>query len=322
MLQNKNSLLYEERINNKIPLLPPTASPVIPIRSISYSSVVWNDFNVKLHKTRQQQKVDSDWAAVYSIFIQFNSLSDYVGGLSFAFEEDKDQEITDLIRFSFPIEGIERSEVSRWRKVYDLVAFVKTVTKLDHFLEAIRNLNITINFIQEIDSDEFKNLVRLRINNEIPLLIPATSPNIPIKSESYNAEKWLEYNKKLQKNRQQQKVNLDWAAVYSTFIQFDLLSDHVGSLSFTFEDDRNKKINSLIRMSFQMEGVKTETSRLRKIYDLVVIVKETIKKRNISLETFLEHIRDLNITINYLQDVEPDLFKKLVNLSISKIKVN
>ncbi|CAG8449674.1 10807_t:CDS:2 [Dentiscutata heterogama] len=243
--QTKNSLLYEEQIKNKIPPLPPTASPVIPIRSISYNPVVWNDFNVKLHKTRQQQKVNSDWAAVYSIFIQFDSLSDYVRRSSFAFEEDKDQEITDLIRFSFPIEGIERTKVSRWRKVYDLVAFVKTVTKLDHFLEAIRNLNIMINFIQEIDSDEFKNLVY----------------------------------------------------------------------------DRNKKINGLIRMSFQIEGVKTETSRLRKIYNLVDIVKETIKKRNISLETFLEHIRDLNIMINYLQDVEPDLFEKLVNLVLSKIKV-
>ncbi|CAG8726307.1 43320_t:CDS:2, partial [Gigaspora margarita] len=165
----------DNELCNKIPFLPPTASPVIPIRSSSYNSVVRNDFNVKLHKTRQQQKVNSDWAVVYSIFIQFVSLSDHVGSLPFAFEEDEDQEITNLIRISFPIEGIERPNISfdfeddRNKKMNNLIrmSFQKEEIKAETsqtFLEHIRDLNITINYLQDVEPDLFKKLVNLELS--------------------------------------------------------------------------------------------------------------------------------------------------------------
>ncbi|CAG8519690.1 11329_t:CDS:2, partial [Dentiscutata heterogama] len=309
-IQRKNTLLYEQRIKNEIQTLFPTSSPVITIKSSLYNSEEWNKYNTNLHKIRQQQKVNSEWTAVYN----------------------KEGKINCLIQMLFLIEGIERSETSRWRKVYDNIVFVKRIIKeenifLEAFLELIKNLNISINYLQEIDSDEFKNLIYLilrktpnlmvlekitsntnsikpkrlrqkknsdlykkRINKEYPLLPPTVSLVILIRSSSYNNVEWYEYNAELHKSRQQQKVNVEWAAVYSIFIQFYQL------------------------MSFQLEGIKTETTRLRKVYELVVLVKEIIKQENISLETFLKNIIDLNITINYLQEVESEIFKNLVDL--------
>ncbi|CAG8660651.1 9880_t:CDS:2, partial [Scutellospora calospora] len=87
--------------------------------------------------------------------------------------------------------------------------------------------------------------------------------------------------------------------------------------SFQFDNDKNKEINKLIKQSIP-NRMNMEISYWKKVYDLVVLVIE--KKKDIDLEVFLEEIRDLNITFNYLQEVNQNEFESLVNLIIEKYK--
>ncbi|CAG8571970.1 12757_t:CDS:1, partial [Dentiscutata heterogama] len=96
---------------------------------------------------------------------------------------------------------------------------------------------------------------------------------------------------------------------------------HVESQNFEYEDAKNKEISKLIKNSMSTEGVeRAETARLKRVFDLVDYVRKTIEKEQINLETFLEKIRPLNFTLNYLKEVESEEFRKLVKLVIEKIK--
>ncbi|CAG8761455.1 20620_t:CDS:1, partial [Racocetra persica] len=49
-------------------------------------------------------------------------------------------------------------------------------------------------------------------------------------------------------------------------------------------------------------------------------VRKTIEKEQIDLETFLDNIKPLKLTLNYLKEVEVEEFKNLVDLVLEKLK--
>ncbi|CAG8748153.1 5295_t:CDS:2 [Dentiscutata erythropus] len=113
-------------------------------------------------------------------------------------------------------------------------------------------------------------------------------------SKIYNLVEWKTLNQSLLNAKRQNKINQNWAEVY------------------------NNKINSMIKQSIS-DGCSTEISHWRKAYNLVMLVIE--KSNDICLEDFLEEIRDLNITFNYLQEVEPAEFMTLLNKIVENYKL-
>ncbi|CAG8804287.1 27144_t:CDS:2, partial [Dentiscutata erythropus] len=125
--------VYVKRIDNK-ELFPPTVSPVTT-KSKTYNPVEWKSLNQSLLNAKRQHKINQDWA------------------------EDKDNEINKLIKLSIP-DGCS-TEISRWRKAFNLVVLViesKDIC-LEDFLEEIRDLNFTFNYLQEVDPADFKTLL-------------------------------------------------------------------------------------------------------------------------------------------------------------------
>ncbi|CAG8816537.1 5593_t:CDS:2, partial [Racocetra persica] len=105
-------------------------------------------------------------------------------------------------------------------------------------------------------------------------LFPPTISPVTTKSQTYNPAKWKTLNQSLLNAKRQHKIDQDWAEVY------------------------NNEINKLIKQSIP-DRCSTEISCWRKTFNLVVLV---IESNGICLEDFLEEIRDLNITFNYLQE--------------------
>ncbi|RIB02671.1 hypothetical protein C2G38_2290511 [Gigaspora rosea] len=155
-----------------------------------------------------------------------------------------------------------------------------------------------------------------RIDNK-DLFPPTVSP-VTTKSKTYNSVEWKTLNQSLLNAKRQNKINQDWAEVNSKFFQFKLIYDSVQKKSFDFQMQKDNEINRLIKQSIP-DGCSTEISRWRKAYNLVVLVIE--KGSDICLEDFLEEIRDLNITFNYLQEVEPVEFMTLLNKIVENYKL-
>ncbi|CAG8698113.1 6601_t:CDS:1, partial [Racocetra persica] len=63
-----------------------------------------------------------------------------------------------------------------------------------------------------------------------------------------------------------------------------------------------------------------EIAHLKRVYDLVDYVRKTIEKEQINFETFLDNIRPLKLTLNYLKEVEVEEFKNLANFVLEKLK--
>ncbi|CAG8767713.1 18456_t:CDS:1, partial [Gigaspora rosea] len=96
---------------------------------------------------------------------------------------------------------------------------------------------------------------------------------------------------------------------------------HIESQNFEYNDAKNKELSNLIKNSISTEGVeRAETARLKRVFDLVDYVRKTIEKEQIDLETFLDNIRPLKLTLNYLKEVEVEEFKNLANLVLEKLK--
>ncbi|CAG8767274.1 15538_t:CDS:1, partial [Racocetra persica] len=96
---------------------------------------------------------------------------------------------------------------------------------------------------------------------------------------------------------------------------------HIESLTFKYDDAKNKKISNLIKNSLSTEGAeRAETAQLKRVYDLVDYVRKEIEKEQIDLEKFLNIIRPLKLTLNYLKEVEIEDFKILANLVLEKLK--
>ncbi|RIB19975.1 hypothetical protein C2G38_2180434 [Gigaspora rosea] len=160
------------------------------------------------------------------------------------------------------------------------------------------------------------NIYISRIDNK-ELFSPTISP-VTTKSKTYNSFEWKTLNQSLLHAKRQNKINQDWAEVYSKFFQFKLIYDSVQKKSFDFQTQKDNEINSMIKQSIP-DGCTTEISRWRKAYNLVVLVIE--KSNDICLEDFLEEIKDLNITFNYLQEVEPAEFMTLLNKIVENYKL-
>ncbi|CAG8464295.1 497_t:CDS:2 [Racocetra fulgida] len=118
--QTNNTNIYLKQINNESASLPPTISP----------------FKLQAARKKKQQKVDTDWAEVYSRIIQFETLYNYFKDKTFKWEDDKNKEINKQIKLSIP-NGMS-TKMTRWRKVYDLIAFIKVKDiDIDAFLNEI-----------------------------------------------------------------------------------------------------------------------------------------------------------------------------------------
>ncbi|CAG8832996.1 4550_t:CDS:1, partial [Gigaspora margarita] len=111
----------------------------------------------------------------------------------------------------------------------------------------------------------------------------------------------------------QTKIDLDWAEVYSKFIMFKSIYDSIKTQMFVAENLKIKEINKMIKQAIP-ESMISEIPKLKKIYEFAVIV---IENKNI-----LFKIRDLNITLNFLQEINKEDFLSLLSAIIEKNKVS
>ncbi|RIB29398.1 hypothetical protein C2G38_2155466 [Gigaspora rosea] len=130
----------------------------------------------------------------------------------------------------------------------------------------------------------------------------------------FNAEEWKIYNENILERKRQTKIDLDWAEVYSKFIMFKSIYDSIKTQTFVAKNLKIKEINKMIKQAIP-ESMFSEISKLRKIYEFTVIVLEN---ENINLENFLVKIQDLNITLNFLQEINRDDFLTLLTAIIEK----
>ncbi|RIB00298.1 hypothetical protein C2G38_2051764 [Gigaspora rosea] len=154
-------------------------------------------------------------------------------------------------------------------------------------------------------------LFESRIKSQSLLLYPSSIPAIN-KSNRYNPIEWRGVHQKLQENKKQQKIDINYAEVFTRICQFETLYYYIQEQTFISNLERNKTLSKSIKESIP-DGIVTEISRWRKIYDFVVMI---IEKKDIKLEAFLFEIRGLNISINYLQEVDKDKFESLVDLIV------
>ncbi|CAG8567901.1 7101_t:CDS:1 [Racocetra fulgida] len=150
---------------------------------------------------------------------------------------------------------------------------------------------------------------RIQNNEKFP---PSVAPVISI--TGFNVEEWKIYNENILERKRQTKIDLDWAEVYSKFIMFKSIYDSIKTQTFVAENLKIKEINKMIKQAIS-ESMFSEISKLRKIYEFTVIV---IENENINLENFLVKIRDLNITLNSLQEINRDDFLTLLIAIIEK----
>ncbi|CAG8820902.1 7519_t:CDS:2, partial [Gigaspora margarita] len=123
-------------------------------------------------------------------------------------------------------------------------------------------------------------------------------------------------HQKLQENKKQHKIDINYAEVFSRVCQFETLYYYIQKQTFISDLERNKTITKLIKESIP-DGMVTEVSRWRKVYEFVVMI---IEKKDIGLEAFFLEIRGLDISINYLQEVDKDEFESLVDLIVETYK--
>ncbi|CAG8794407.1 17624_t:CDS:1 [Dentiscutata erythropus] len=165
--QHNRSLIYTERLQNPNESITPTVTPlVLTSSSSSYDPKEWMQYNKILQQNKKQQQANLEWATVYSIFKQFHSLSKHIESQNFEYDDAKNKELRILIKKSMSMEGVERAETARFRRVFDLVDYVrKTIENeqidLETFLNNIKPLKLTLNYLKEVELVEFKNLVNL-----------------------------------------------------------------------------------------------------------------------------------------------------------------
>ncbi|CAG8838028.1 30091_t:CDS:2, partial [Gigaspora margarita] len=156
---------------------------------------------------------------------------------------------------------------------------------------------------------KYRSFQKIQNDEKFP---PSVAPVINI--NGFNAEEWKTYNENILERKRQTKIDLDWTEVYSKFIMFKSIYDSIKTQKFVAENLKTKEINKMIKQSIP-ESMVSEISKLRKVYEFTVIV---IENENINLENFLVKIRDLNITLNSLQNINRDDFLTLFTAIIEK----
>ncbi|RIB07343.1 hypothetical protein C2G38_2214732 [Gigaspora rosea] len=159
-----NTNIYISRIDNE-DLFLSTVS-LVTTKLKTYNSVEWKTLNQSLLNAKRQNKINQNWAEVNSKFFQFKLIYDFVQKKSFDFQMQKDNKINRLIKQS--IHDRCSTEISRWRKAYNLVVLVIKKSNdicFEDFLEEIRDWKITFNYLQEVEPVEFMTLLNKIVEN-------------------------------------------------------------------------------------------------------------------------------------------------------------
>ncbi|CAG8725429.1 14220_t:CDS:1 [Dentiscutata erythropus] len=157
------------------------------------------------------------------------------------------------------------------------------------------------------------NLYKDRINGVAqkkpirPSISPVTPSNTP-----YVSQTWKEYYEQMMKSKEQTKINLEWLDLSSRLQQTYTVYIQEKSKTYVFESERNKAIINILKESIPEEH-NSEKMRWRRVYDLLLSLVVSGDKLKIPFELYHKMLRELNMTINYLQSVDKDEFEDFKN---------
>ncbi|CAG8720046.1 6512_t:CDS:2 [Cetraspora pellucida] len=138
-----------------------------------------------------------------------------------------------------------------------------------------------------------------------PSISPVTPSNTP-----YVSQTWKEYYEQIMKNKEQTKIDLEWIDLSSRLQQTYTIYIQEKSKTYVFESERNKAIINLLKESIP-EDHNSEKMRWKRVYDLLLSLVVSGDKLKIPFELYHKMLRELNMTINYLQSVDKDEFEDL-----------
>ncbi|CAG8625665.1 11652_t:CDS:1, partial [Cetraspora pellucida] len=150
-----------------------------------------------------------------------------------------------------------------------------------------------------------------------PSISPVTPSNTP-----YVSQTWKKYYEQIMKNKEQTKTDLEWIDLSSRLQQTYTIYIQEKSKAYVFETERNKAIINILKESIP-EDHNSEKMRWKRVYDLLLSLVVSGDKLKISFELYHKMLRELNMTINYLQSVDKDEFEDLKKIFLdncSKMK--
>lgn len=158
-----------------------------------------------------------------------------------------------------------------------------------------------------------------RINGDAELIRPSNSPVIP-SAVLYDSQTWKKYYKELKLHQKQVRIDLEWTDLSSRFQQVVIVYKQLKNKNYNFEGDRYKAIIKLLKESVPSfsENANSETMRWKRVFDLILSLVEEADKQEIPLEVCHNRLRDLNMTINYLQSVDKIEFEEFKNNFLKK----
>ncbi|RIB23902.1 hypothetical protein C2G38_2242368 [Gigaspora rosea] len=110
------------------------------------------------------------------------------------------------------------------------------------------------------------------------------------------------------KSKEQTKINLEWIDLSSRLQQTYTIYVQEKSKTYIFESERNKAIINILKESIP-EDHNSERMRWRRVYDLLLSLVIGGDNLNIPFELYHKMLRELNMTINYLQSVDKEEFE-------------
>ncbi|KAF0452897.1 hypothetical protein F8M41_001819 [Gigaspora margarita] len=140
---------------------------------------------------------------------------------------------------------------------------------------------------------------------------PSISP-VPPSNTPYVSQTWKEYYEQMVKSKEQTKINLEWIDLSSRLQQTYTIYVQEKSKTYIFESERNKAIINILKESIP-EDHNSERMRWRRVYDLLLSLIIGGDNLNIPFELYHKMLRELNMTINYLQSVDKEEFEDFKN---------
>ncbi|CAG8802357.1 22756_t:CDS:2 [Cetraspora pellucida] len=140
-----------------------------------------------------------------------------------------------------------------------------------------------------------------------PSISPVTPSNTP-----YVSQTWKKYYEQMMENKEQTKINLEWIDLSSRLQQTYTIYIQEKSKTYVFETERNKAIINILKQSIP-EDHNSEKMRWKRVYDLLLSLVISGEKLTIPFELYHKMLRELNMTINYLQSVDKDEFEDFKN---------